>query len=141
PETYNRLYDFLSLYVAKQAPAMNAAAVQLSAPLVFQAAMGISGLTLPPDPIQQQPSYDAALTAFEQLPPVRILFDNGAGRNPGEPYPGFEQSFPTFPVPGTKAQSWWLAPHGALVARRPGRSGANAFTWNPKSPPPTDFTP
>src|SRR4051794_17440379 len=131
PETYNRLYDFLSLYVAKQAPSMNAATVQLSAPLVYQAAMGINGLTLPPDPIQQEPSYDAALKAFEQLAPVRVLFDNGAGRKPGEPYPGFEQSFSTFPVPGTKAASYWLAPKAALAARRPRKTGANAFTWNP----------
>jgi uncharacterized protein len=140
PETYNRLYDFLSLYVAQQAPSQNAALVQLSAPLVYQAAMGISGLSLPPDPIQREPSYDAALKAFEQLPPVRILFDNGAGKNPGEPYPGFEQSFPSFPVPGTKAQSWYLAPKGALAAKRPAKTGANAFTWNPKARPLTDFT-
>jgi len=130
----------MSRPVAKQAPALNAPVVQASAPLVFQAAMGINGLTLPPDPIQQQPSYDAALKAFEQLPPVRVLFDNGAGRNPGEPYPGFEQSFPAFPVPGTKAVSWWLAPKGALGARRPSKTGANAFTWNPKARRATDFT-
>jgi predicted acyl esterase len=140
PETYNRLFDFLSLYVAKQAPSMNAPTVQLSAPLVYQAAMGINGVTLPPDPIQQEPSYDAALKAFEQLAPVRVLFDNGAGRNPGEPYPGFEHSFPSFPVPGTKAASYWLAPKGALAAKRPRKTGANTFTWNPKARPPTDFS-
>jgi len=140
PETYNRLYDFLSLYVAQQAPSMNAPVVQLSAPLVFQAAMGISGLSLPPDPVQQEPTYDGALAAFEKLPPVRILFDNGAGKNPGEPYPGFEHSFPSFPVPGTKAQSWWLAAKGALAVKRPKKTGANAFAWNPKARPLTDFT-
>jgi predicted acyl esterase len=140
PETFNRLYDFLSLYVAQQAPALNAPVVQLSAPLVYEAAMGINGLTLPPDPIQQQPSYDAALAAFEQLPPVRILFDNGAGRNPGEPYPGFEHSFPAFPVPGTKARSWYLAPRGTLADKRPAKTRADAFTWNPKARPLTDFT-
>jgi predicted acyl esterase len=140
PETYNRLYDFLSLYVARQAPSMNAPVVQLSAPLVFQAAMGISGLSLPPDPVQQEPTYDGALAAFEKLPPVRILFDNGAGKNPGEPYPGFEHSFPSFPVPGTKAQSWWLAAKGALAVKRPKKTGANAFAWNPKARPLTDFT-
>ena len=65
-------------------------------------------MTLPPDPIQQQPTYDGALAAFEQLPPIRVLFDNGAGgRIPGQPYPGFEQSFASFPsraprpAPGT----------------------------------------
>jgi putative CocE/NonD family hydrolase len=71
---------------------------------------------------------------------VRVLFDNGAGKNPGEPYPGFEQSFPSFPAPGTKAQSWYLAPKGTLAAKRPKKTGANAFTWNPKARPLTDFT-
>jgi uncharacterized protein len=140
PETYNRLYDFLSLYVARQAPSMNSAMVQLSAPLVYQAAMGIDGVTLPPDPIQQEPGYDAALAAFEKLPPIRILFDNGAGKSPGQPYPGFEQSFPSFPIPGTKARSWYFAGKGALVAKRPSKRGANAFTWNAQARPLTDFT-
>jgi predicted acyl esterase len=141
PETYNRLYDFLSLYVARQAPAVNAPLVQASAPVVYQAAMGINGVTLPPDPIQQEPSYDAALAAFEKLPSIRVLFDNGAGgSNPGEPYPGFEQSFPSFPIPGTKARSWYLAAKGTLADKRPKKTGANAFTWNAAARPLTDFT-
>jgi uncharacterized protein len=141
PETYNRLYDFLELYVAQQAPIMNSALVQASAPAVYQAAMGISGLTLPPDPIQQQPNYEGALAAFEQLQPIRILFDNGAGgSNPGEPYPGFEQSFPSFPIPGTTARSWYVGGNGALGDKPPAKRGANAFTWNAHARPLTDFT-
>jgi predicted acyl esterase len=141
PETYNRLYDFLQLYVAQQAPITNSALVQASAPAVFQAAMGIGGVTLPPDPIQQQPTYEGALAAFEKLAPIRILFDNGAGgSNPGEPYPGFEQSFPSSPIPGTTARSWFLAAHGALADQRPAKAGANAFTWDAHARPLTDFT-
>jgi uncharacterized protein len=61
-----------------------------------------------------------ALAAFEKLPSVRVLFDNGAGTSPtgqktaGDPYPAFEQSFSSFPIPGTKARFWYLAPGGAL---------------------------
>src|SRR3954467_10688509 len=58
PETYNKWYDFLELYVAKQAPSANAARIQATAPLVYQAAMGIDNVSLPPDPIQQEPTYD-----------------------------------------------------------------------------------
>src|SRR4051795_2624449 len=115
PETFNKWYDFLQLYVAKQAPSVNAARIQATAPLVYQAAMGIDNVTLPPDPIQQEPTYDGALAAFEKLPSVRVLFDNGAGKNPGEPYPGFEHSFPSFPAPGTTARSWYFAPRGAMA--------------------------
>jgi uncharacterized protein len=101
----------------------------------------VSGVTLPPDPIQQEPTYDAALKAFEQLQPVRVLFDNGAGSSQaGSPYPGFEQSFPRFPVPGTKARAWYLADRGALRAKRPAHAKADAFRWNAKARPATDFS-
>ncbi|PZR67709.1 MAG: hypothetical protein DLM63_06060 [Solirubrobacterales bacterium] len=141
PETLNRWYDFLELFVAQQAPILNSAAIQAGAPLIYQAAMGINGVTLPPDPIQQQPTYAGALAAFEQLQPIRILFDNGAGgSNPGEPKPGFEQSFPSFPIPGTTARSWYLSASGALGDTPPARAGANSFSWNAHARPLTDFT-
>jgi hypothetical protein len=140
PETYNRLYDFLSLYVAKQAPIANAALVQGSAPAVFQAAMGIDNLTLPPDPIQSEPTYESALAAFEQLKPVRILFDNGAGKKPGEPYPGYEHSFDGFPVPHTTGRTWYLGTGGTLAPARTGAARADVFSWDPHARPLTDFT-
>ena len=116
PETFNRWYDFLQLYVAKQAPITNSAAIQAAAPVIYQEAMGISGVTMPPDPIQQQPTYAGAKAAFEQLKPIRILFDNGAGGSePGQPQPGFEQSFASFPIPGTTARFWYLSAGGALA--------------------------
>jgi predicted acyl esterase len=140
PETFNRWYDFLKLYVAQEAPITGSAAIKAAAPAIYQAAMGINGVTLPPDPIQTQPTYASALAAFEQLPSVRILFDNGAGGSPGEPYPGFEQSFAGFPIPGTTARSWYFAADGALADHAPARARVSSFTWNPKSRPPTNFT-
>jgi predicted acyl esterase len=139
PETFNRWYDFLELYVAQEAPIMKSATIRAGAPVIYQAAMGVNGVTLPPDPIQEQPTYDSALAAFQQLKPIRILFDNGAGDQPGHPSPGFEQSFDSFPVPGTVAQSWYLASAGALADKAPA-AGANAFTWNAHARPLTDFT-
>src|SRR4051812_15146637 len=139
PETYNRWYDFLQLYVAKQAPMTNSAQVQTTAPLVYQSAMGIDGVTLPSDPIQQEPTYDAALTTFEKLQPVRILFDNGAGKDPGHPYPGFEQSFPSFPIPGTTGRTWYLSGGGALAEKAPARKRIDEFTWDAHARPLTNF--
>jgi predicted acyl esterase len=141
PETFNRWYDFLELYVAQQAPATNSATIQAGAPVIYQEAMGVSGVTLPPDPIQQQPTYAGALAAFEQLDPIRILFDNGAGGSQaGAPNPGFEKSFPSFPAPGTKARSWYLSSGGALGDKRPAHAAADSFTWNAHARPLTDFT-
>src|SRR4051812_6337915 len=140
PETFNRWYDFLELYVAQQAPIMNAAAIQAGAPVIYQEAMGVSGVTLPPDPIQQQPTYDGALAAFEQFPSIRVLFDNGAGREPGQPYPGFEGAFPSFPAPGVKARSWYLGGGGSMRAKPAARAGADAFTWDPGARPLNNFS-
>ena len=140
PETFNRWYDFLSLYVAHRAPALSSS-VKSFAPMVFKTAMGIDGVTLPPDPIQSQRSYAAALRAFQRLAPVRLLFDNGAGSaTPGAPYPGFEHSFARFPIPGTRARSWYLGGDGTLAAGRPGAGSADRFTWNAHALPATDFT-
>jgi predicted acyl esterase len=140
PYTFDRWYDFMELYVAQQAPFNNAATVQLIGPAVYQAAMGIQGVTMPADPIQQDPSYTDAKVKFEQIPSIRVLFDNGAGRNPGEPYPGFEQSFSQFPIPGTTARTWYLSSGGALADQPPAHASADAFAWNPGARGLNDFT-
>ena len=139
PETFNRWYDFLQLYVAKQAPMTNQAGVRAAAPLIYDAAMGIDNQTLPPDPIQEEPTYEGALAAFEALEPIRILFDNGAGGDPGKPNPGFEQSFPEFPIPDATARSWYFAGNGELQDDPPDSAGADSFTWNARSGALTNF--
>jgi uncharacterized protein len=141
PATFNRWYDFLELYVAKQPPSFGSAAIRAAAPLIYQEAMGIPGVTLPPDPIQLQPTHSLALTAFEKLKPIRVLFDSGAGGlSPGRPYPGFEQSFDAFPVPGTQAKAWYLGPGGSLRGSPPAKSHADEFTWDAHALPKTDFS-
>jgi predicted acyl esterase len=140
PETFNRWYDFLQLYVARQAPITNSAVIRAAAPVIYQEAMGITGVTLPPDPIQLQPTYEGALAAFERLDPIRILFDNGAGGpQPGHPAPGFERSWPSFPIPGTTARAWYMGPGGALTNAAPAGAGADSFTWDAHARPLTNF--
>jgi uncharacterized protein len=141
PEIYNRLYDFLELYVAREAPNTKSAAIHASAPPVFQAIFGIEGMTLPPDPIQAQPTYDLAKAAFEAQKPIRVLFDNGAGNsNAGWPYPAFERSFVGWPIPRTTGRSWYLAPGGVLANQVPTNAAADAFTWDDNARPLTDFS-
>jgi predicted acyl esterase len=140
PETFNRWYDFLQLYVAQEAPIIRSAAIKAAAPVIYQAAMGVSGVTLPPDPIQEQPTYDQALKAFEQQQPIRVLFDNGAGSDPGHPVPAYEHSFAAFPVPGTTARRWYLGAKGALRASKPRRAKVDRFRWNAHARPMTNFT-
>ncbi|HEV2981336.1 MAG TPA: CocE/NonD family hydrolase [Solirubrobacteraceae bacterium] len=152
PYTYDRLYDFLQLYVAHKAPAENptpTAATTAGAPLIYKEAMGLpegDNVLLPEDPIQKQPTYETALAAFKALPHVRVLFDNGAGKSPpgatqaaGNPYPGFEETFSELPVPGTTAQSWYLGPSGTLNEAPPATEGSDSYTANPQATPPTDY--
>jgi len=148
PVTYDRWYDFLELFVAHRAPVENATLAQAAAPVIYQSAMGVpdtDAITLPVDPIQAIPTYQAALAAFEKLPEVRVLFDNGAGTSPegnataGNPYPGFEGDFPSFPIPGTIAQSWYLGPSGTLTGHLATSEGINWYTSNANALPLADF--
>ncbi len=143
PETFNRWFDFLQLYVARQAPAVRSATIRGAGPVIMQVAMGIPGVPWPTDPIQQQPTYAGALAAFERLPSVRVLFDNGAGGvRPGQPRPGYEHSFSSWPIPGTIARAWYLSDGGGLRDSPPARarSGADEFTWDADARPLTNFS-
>jgi predicted acyl esterase len=103
-------------------------------------------VSLPRDPIQQLPTYQAALSAYERLPAVRVLFDNGAGAapdttiTPGDPYPAFEQSFARFPVPGTVAQTWYLGAGGSLATSPDQTPEVDGFNWDPLAVPATDYS-
>jgi predicted acyl esterase len=158
PATYERLFDFLEIYVAKESPLLKSLIVNLSYPAAFQGAFGIDGplglppldALLPPDPIMTQPTLETAKAAFEQQPPVRVLFDNGAGNasHPGWPYPAFERSYtldpaqpPTlFTILGTVRREFHLGPNGTLADAAVPDPGADAFTWDSHARPPTDFT-
>ncbi len=141
PETFNRWFDFLELYVAERKPDLPASLSSFSSAL-YQQVMGVNGVTLPPDPIRNEPSFDAAKAAFERIPRVRILFDNGAGGStPGNPVPGFERYFNSLPVEGTKPQSWFFRQGGLLAGKAPKAKGGGtqSFLWDRSSRPPTDF--
>jgi predicted acyl esterase len=149
PYTYNRWYDFLELFVAHQAPIVNQAATRAAAPVIYQSAMGLPQsdvVTLPPDPIQTEPTYQSALAAFEALPEVRVLFDNGAGQSPtgtaspGDPYPAFEQSFSKLPIPGRTARTWYFGPGGTLADAPPATAGSDTYTSDATALPATDYS-
>ncbi len=140
PETFNRWLDFLYLYVAKQPPVVPGLIAHAAAPLLFDEAFGISGMTLPPDSIQTQPTYDAALAAFEAQKPVRILYDNGAGAGPGIPQPGYERSYDSLPIPGVQGRSWFLGSNGGLFDSRTRGKHADGFKWDVTAVPSTNFT-
>jgi uncharacterized protein len=138
PETFNRWFDFLELYVGQRKPVLSPLA-EGSAGLVYQTAMGVPGVTLPPDPIRAQPDFASAKRAFEAQARVRILFDSG-GTQPGYPVPAFERSYKSLPVPGTKARSWFLnGSSGALLGSPKKGGGSTTFVWDKESRPADNF--
>jgi predicted acyl esterase len=148
PYTFDRWFDFLHLFVAQDTPGTSPfrATINSLAPVIYQQAMGIAGVALPPDPIQNQLTYSGALAAFKALPQIRALFDNGAGPSPGTstvtagyPYPAFMHSFKSFPIPGTQAHFWYLGPGGTLGAHAPATAGTDSYTSNAHALPLTDY--
>jgi putative CocE/NonD family hydrolase len=129
---------------------VKAAIPRASAPVIYQQAMGLPPtdvVTFPADPIQLLPTYELALAAFQQLPQVRVSFENGAGTGPlgtasaGDPYPTFSRDISSLPVPGTVARTWYLGANGSLTDTVPLRSGSNTFTADAAALPRTDFGP
>jgi len=141
PETFNRWFDFLELYVAGRRPQIPPT-VDASAPLIYQSVMGVPGVTLPPDPVRDRPTFEAAKSVFEGQPQVRVLFDNGGGRAPGTPYPAFERSFSRFPIPGTRPRSWFFGANRSLINKPPKKGhkdGRDTFRWDKEARPADDF--
>ncbi len=138
PETFNRWFDFLKIYVAEERPQLSPG-LKAAAPALYQSVLGVPGVQLPDDPIQEQPDLASAKAMFEAQPPIRILFDNGAGDAPGKPVPAFERSYKRFPPPSARPRSWWFGKGGRMTLKRAGK-GADAFVWDDEARPPTDFT-
>jgi predicted acyl esterase len=149
PYTIDRLVDFLELYVAHQAPNNVRGTLETLAPIVYSGALGVPAgdqITVPKDPIQEITKYSTALAAFNALPEIRVLFDNGAGTSPtgktiaGDPYPGFEQSFSSFPIPGTTPRTWYLGSEGTLGEEPAAAEGVDSYISNASDTPLTDYT-
>ena len=139
PATFNRWFDFLELYVARRQPQLPAG-IPGVAPTIYKTVFGIPGVTLPADPIQSEPSYAAARAAFEALPPVRILFDNGAGGPP--PACRFRLRAVLRALPAAGHERALVVPRRERHAdrRAAGAAGADAFTWDKAARPRTDFS-
>ena len=151
PYTFDRLYDFLELFVAHQAPINNQS--RSCMPWLRSSTRRRLGLpradqvTLPPDPIQEMKTYArsagglhrrsrrsgcCSTTAQEPRRP--------ATRPPATPIPGFEQSFSAFPIPGTTARSWYLGPEGTLNEAPAAVEGVDSYTSDANATPLTDYS-
>jgi uncharacterized protein len=126
PEMLLRWVEFLDLYVAKRVPVV---------PGAFDAALAALGGAVFGGEVEADAesglgsfdSYEEALAAYEAAPPVRVMFENGAGAAPGYPRAAFEAAFDAWPVPELEARTWYLSPGGVLSGDPP--DGATEDTY------------
>jgi predicted acyl esterase len=141
-----RWTEFLDFFVGRRIPHVPAF-FRAAAPAIYQAATGISGLTLPPDRFDSYTSYAKALAAYQAEPDVRILLDNGAGNAaiPGAPVAGFEEDFSQWPPKQTAPTTWYMQPDQQLSSSPPkipdgdGRA-STSYIYDPTAKPVTDYS-
>ena len=132
PAIFSRWMEFLSFYVAEEIPQQPSSAgliIELLGEMVF----GVNHLTLEHDRFTDAPSYEAALARFEAEPKVRLLFENGAGGQPGAPVPSFEMSFDRWPIPSLVPTAWYFQEGGRLDKTKPTGNGADAYMYDPSA--------
>jgi predicted acyl esterase len=131
PAIFSRWMEFLSFYVRKEIPQENPVAPVILDVLRSDIFQTDDPLTLEPLRFADAGSFAEAIAAFESDPPLRVLFDNGAGGRPGAPVPAFEAEFDAWPVPGLTPAIWYFDGDGELSPRAPTGDGADEFRYDP----------
>jgi predicted acyl esterase len=147
PAIFARWLEFLSFYVRQEVPVttfFDRLAAQIIGSMAFSNAaepLPASVFALPDDRFTGL-SYADALAQFEAEPPIRVLFDDGAGdpAHPGAPIPAFEQSFASWPIPDTAATRWYFGDSGVLTPDAPtDQTAADAFSYDASNSHTTTF--
>ena len=139
PETFNRWYDFMQIYVAKQKPEMSAGVKGRRAGDLFSRCSASPASRCPtirsrPSPTSRRPRppssrCDRSGSCSTTAPPMRRA----------RPAPGSRSPSARFPLPKTSARSWYLG-RGGKLRDKAGGDGADQFTWDDEARPATDFT-
>jgi len=133
PPVFGRWMEFLDLYVARRIPARTAVADVIVDVINDQVWKTEEPLPLEPERFTDVSSYEEALARFESDPPIRILFDNGAGSGPGVPAPVFEASFDAWPIPQVAPTAFYFDEDGTLVLEAPDEEGVDSWLYDPSS--------
>jgi predicted acyl esterase len=132
PDVLADWHSFLDLFVAQKLPVEDRLIRDLS-PILFQQVFK-SNQRLPTSQWTSYGSYDDALAAWQAAPPVRAIFESGAGdaSEPGAPKGTFEHAFASWPPPETQAQRWYLHGNGQLRDEPPTEANqAASFDLDP----------
>lgn len=129
PQVLTRWLEFLQFYVADQVPHLDDG-LRAAAPDYFEDAFGTPGLVFQPDRFAQYypDRYDDALAAYQSEPPIRVLYESGAGGQvPGAPVSLVETNYESWPPKGTETRSFYLDGDGGLVDDAPTDDGVARY--------------
>ena len=114
-----RWFEFLSFFVARRIPKVPDL-VRMFAPLQFEEHFGFTAEFEPDRFTEFGDDFDAALAAYLAEPPVRLLFESGAGHEVvGATAHKYEVHAASFPPPGVFARRWYLDADAALSETAP----------------------
>jgi hypothetical protein len=128
-------YEFLELYVAERVPQVPDVLRGAVGGLIAQEFGFVTG-EIAPDRLFEEhgDDYDAALEAYEEEDPVRVVFGSGHGTDEvGEPGGTWETTFASWPPPDGDATTWYLDGDGALVDEEPDDESTASFAFDPEA--------
>jgi predicted acyl esterase len=127
PANLMRWFEFLELYVARRVPTLNPV-VRSVGPAVLAPELHLRDVELEADRFARfGDDHAAALAAYEQEDPVRVIFESGLGENElGEPGGTFELGLPSWPAPEAQEVRWYLGDDERLTPAKPGRGTTEA---------------
>jgi predicted acyl esterase len=131
PSIFARWMEFQSFYVRREIPQPNPVADVIVGVLRSDIFRTDDPLALEPPRFLDAGSFEEALAEFEAEPELRVLFDNGAGGQPGAPVPGFEASFDGYPIASVVPTAWYFDEDGLLSPDEPRDDGADQFRYDP----------
>jgi hypothetical protein len=131
-------YEFLELYVAERVPRVPDALRAAGIEDVVAEEFGFRDADLGPDRLADEygDDYEAALAAYEDEDPVRVVFGSGHGGNEvGEPGGVFETTFEAWPPPDAEETSFYLGAGGTLQGDgdEAGDEAVDRFAFDPEA--------
>ncbi|HNA36715.1 MAG TPA: CocE/NonD family hydrolase [Microthrixaceae bacterium] len=122
PDTITEYFEFLDIYVARRPPEPKLL-VNLVSDIIFG-----TGSAVPRFPDTVFMPLEAARARVEARPRVRLLTELPAGSAEGHnPGARWDVRVPTYPVPGSTEQTWYLGPQGALTSVPPPVGAAASY--------------
>ncbi len=149
PYTFDRWYDFLELFVAHQAPIVNAAVIHGGVPGHLPVGHGTPA-TPTSSPCRWTRSRSSRPTS-RRSPPSRSCPRFGCSsttapepprrgaRRRAIPIPGSKPTSRRYPVPGTTARTWYLGPAGTLSAQAAGERACQRVHLERERPALNDY--